>query len=83
MDIVGIVANPASGKDIRRLVARASVFDNQEKQAIVQRALAGMAGVIIIKLAALSIAGRVRIRSSARERAPGLMRARACIISRR
>jgi hypothetical protein len=39
--MLGIVANPASGKDVRRLVARASVFDNQEKQAIVRRALAG------------------------------------------
>jgi len=38
---VGIIANPASGKDIRRLVARASVFDNQEKRAIVRRAIAG------------------------------------------
>ncbi len=38
---VGIVANPASGKDIRRLVARASVFDNQEKRAIVRRVLVG------------------------------------------
>src|SRR5688572_3121106 len=38
---VGIIANPASGKDIRRLVARASVFDNQEKKAIVRRAVAG------------------------------------------
>ncbi len=28
---IGIVCNPASGKDIRRLTARASVFDNQEK----------------------------------------------------
>ena len=39
---VGILANPASGKDIRRLVARASVFDNQEKRAIVARCLAGL-----------------------------------------
>ena len=38
---LGIIANPASGKDIRRVVARASVFDNQEKQAICRRALAG------------------------------------------
>lgn len=38
---MGLVANPASGKDVRRLVARASVFDNQEKQAIVVRALTG------------------------------------------
>ena len=38
---LGIVVNPASGKDIRRLVARASVFDNQEKRAIVRRAIVG------------------------------------------
>ena len=43
MAIFGIVANPASGKDVRRLVARASVFDNQEKQAIVERAITGAA----------------------------------------
>ena len=41
MGVIGMVANPASGKDVRRLVARASVFDNQEKQAIVSRALIG------------------------------------------
>ena len=38
---LGILVNPASGKDLRRLVARASVFDNQEKRAIVRRAIAG------------------------------------------
>lgn len=38
---MGIVCNPASGKDIRRLTARASVFDNQEKLAIVRRAVLG------------------------------------------
>jgi predicted polyphosphate/ATP-dependent NAD kinase len=43
---IGIIANPASGKDVRRLVARASVFDNPEKQAIVQRVIAGMEGVL-------------------------------------
>lgn len=43
MGIVGLIANPASGKDVRRLVARASVFDNQEKGAILRRALAGIA----------------------------------------
>lgn len=41
MKPVGICCNPASGKDVRRLVARASVFDNQEKQAIVRRAVVG------------------------------------------
>jgi predicted polyphosphate/ATP-dependent NAD kinase len=38
---IGIVANPSSGKDIRRLVGKASVFDNREKQAIVRRAVVG------------------------------------------
>ncbi len=38
---IGIVANPASGKDIRRLVAHASVFDNNEKRNMVARALYG------------------------------------------
>ena len=38
---IGIVVNPSSGKDVRRLVARASVFDNREKGAIVRRAIVG------------------------------------------
>jgi predicted polyphosphate/ATP-dependent NAD kinase len=39
---VGIVANPASGRDIRRLVAGASVFGNAEKAAMVYRLLVGL-----------------------------------------
>lgn len=42
---VGIIANPASGKDIRRLVAHASVFDNEEKRNIVRRAVLGASAV--------------------------------------
>jgi hypothetical protein len=38
---VGIIANPVSGKDIRRLVAHGSVFDNQEKVRIARRLLTG------------------------------------------
>lgn len=45
MSFVGIIANPASGKDIRRLVAYGSVFDNQEKVRMVRRALLGLAAV--------------------------------------
>jgi hypothetical protein len=37
--VVGIVANPASGRDIRRLVAKASVFPIAEKANMVQRML--------------------------------------------
>jgi hypothetical protein len=39
---VGIIANPASGKDIRRLVAYGSVFDNNEKVNIVRRVVLGL-----------------------------------------
>lgn len=39
MTCVGIIANPASGKDIRRLVAHGSVFSNHEKVNIVRRIL--------------------------------------------
>ncbi|MDR3281264.1 MAG: NAD(+)/NADH kinase [Synergistaceae bacterium] len=37
--MIGIIANPASGKDIRRLVAQGTVFDNMEKVNIIQRIL--------------------------------------------
>jgi hypothetical protein len=39
---VGIIANPASGRDIRRLVAGASVFGNADKAGMVFRLLAGL-----------------------------------------
>ncbi len=42
MSVVGIIANPASGKDIRRLVAHGSIFDNQEKVNIARRVLLGL-----------------------------------------
>jgi hypothetical protein len=42
MTLVGIIANPASGRDIRRLVAHGSVFDNDEKTNIVRRVLLGL-----------------------------------------
>jgi predicted polyphosphate/ATP-dependent NAD kinase len=40
--IVGVIANPASGRDIRRLVAGASVFGNADKAGMVLRLLAGL-----------------------------------------
>lgn len=40
---IGIVANPASGRDIRRLVAQASVFPTAEKANMVRRLLAAFA----------------------------------------
>ena len=40
--MVGIIANPASGKDIRRLIASGTVVTNQEKINIVVRMLKAM-----------------------------------------
>jgi hypothetical protein len=45
MTAVGVIANPASGRDIRRLVAHGSVFDNDEKVSMVRRLLLGLAAV--------------------------------------
>jgi predicted polyphosphate/ATP-dependent NAD kinase len=39
---VGIIANPAAGKDIRRLVAQGRFVPNQEKVNILKRILAGL-----------------------------------------
>jgi len=41
MTSIGIIANPASGKDIRRLVSHATVIDNNEKINIVERIVLG------------------------------------------
>jgi predicted polyphosphate/ATP-dependent NAD kinase len=43
MSIVGIIANPSSGKDIRRIVAQAFLIGNREKSNIIRRALIGIA----------------------------------------
>jgi len=45
MSLVGIIANPSSGKDIRRLVSDASGFDNHHKANIVRRVLRGLAAI--------------------------------------
>jgi predicted polyphosphate/ATP-dependent NAD kinase len=42
MVTVGVIANPASGRDIRRLVAGASVFGNADKAGMVFRLLSGL-----------------------------------------
>jgi predicted polyphosphate/ATP-dependent NAD kinase len=53
---VGIVANPASGRDIRRLVAGASVFGNADKAGMVYRLLAGL-GAVGVRRALMMPAG--------------------------
>jgi predicted polyphosphate/ATP-dependent NAD kinase len=60
---VGIIANPMSGRDIRRLVARASVFPNAEKTSMILRltAAAGSLGVqrVLVSTDAFGIAAGV------------------------
>jgi hypothetical protein len=69
---VGIVANPMSGRDIRRLVAQASVFPNAEKTSMVVRLLAaaGAAGVerALLSTDGMGVAGGV-VRALAKRRA--------------
>jgi len=40
---VGIIANPAAGKDVRRIVTEATIVTAPEKVALLRRALAGLA----------------------------------------
>jgi predicted polyphosphate/ATP-dependent NAD kinase len=69
---IGVVANPMSGRDIRRLVAHASVFPNAEKTSMTLRliAAAGAAGVerVLMSTDAMGVAGGVR-RAQRRRRA--------------
>ena len=47
MSTVGIIANPAAGKDIRRLVAHGRFVPNHEKVNILKRVLSGLAGAAV------------------------------------
>ncbi len=61
--VVGVVANPMSGRDIRRLVAQASVLPNAEKTNMALRliAAAGATGVgrVLMSTDAMGVAGGV------------------------
>jgi NAD kinase len=52
--VVGIIANPASRKDIRRLVAFGSVYDNQEEINCISRILRGLDTLGIRQVPALA-----------------------------
>ena len=53
MSSVGVIANPASGRDVRRLVAGASVVDNAEKGAMVHRLMVGLGAVGVGRVIAM------------------------------
>jgi len=69
---IGIVANPMSGRDIRRLVAQASVFPNAEKTNMALRLIsaAGATGVerVLMSTDAMGVAGGV-LRAQGKRRA--------------
>jgi len=50
VSVAAILANPASGKDIRRLIAHGSVFDNQEKVRMVRRLILGLERAGVTKI---------------------------------
>jgi len=49
--LVGIIANPASGKDIRRLIAHATTTDNRGKISTLRRALIGLGAMGVKRVA--------------------------------
>ena len=53
MALVGIIANPAASKDIRRLVAQGRVVPDWEKVNIVRRAMLGLQSVGVEKVLAM------------------------------
>ncbi|MDN5796890.1 MAG: NAD(+)/NADH kinase [Intrasporangium sp.] len=74
---LAIVANPMSGRDIRRLVAHASVFPNTEKASMVQRLVraAGAVGVgrVLLSTDTMGVAREVRRRLDADRGRGGLV----------
>lgn len=59
MTSIGIIANPASGKDIRRLLSYATVTDNGEKINIVERIILGAQALGVEKIYMLSDFSRI------------------------
>src|SRR6266516_7020037 len=51
--LVGLIANPEAGHDIRRVVSHASTFNNQEKVYILRRVLTGLAAAGVERVAYL------------------------------
>jgi hypothetical protein len=60
--VVGILANPASGRDVRRLVAQASVFPMVEKSNMIQRILSALGSVGVGKVVMMPDTGGITAR---------------------
>ncbi len=63
MALVGIIANPAASKDIRRLVAQGRVVPDWEKVNIVKRALLGLEAVGIDQVVAMPDSSQLVMRA--------------------
>ena len=59
---VGILANPAAGRDIRRLVAQASVFPLSEKCNMIMRILTGLGTTGVGEVCMMPDAGGIAVR---------------------
>jgi len=67
LSTVGIIANPAAGKDIRRLVAHGRFISDQEKVNTIKRVMAGLDGAGVERALVMpdsSMLGRMAIESS-------------------
>ena len=59
--LVGLIVNPRSGQDIRRLVARASVFPNTEKAMMLQRVVTSLGAMGVGRVLAAVDQGGIAI----------------------
>jgi predicted polyphosphate/ATP-dependent NAD kinase len=73
--VVGVVANPLSGRDIRRLVTQASVFPTAEKASMIQRMLTAFEAVGVHRVLLSTDLGGISaavFRAVERQRSQGL-----------
>ena len=60
--VVGIVANPSSARDIRRLVANGALVTANDKVNMVKRALAGLGSVGVSRARSMTDLGGISAR---------------------
>ena len=71
MTRVGIIANPASGRDIRRLVALGTVVGIQDKVNTVRRVLAGLEAAGVEEIHMMPDAHEIGRQAKAKHERPG------------
>lgn len=64
MALVGVIANPAAGRDIRRLVAQGRVVPDWEKVNIIRRALLGVQSVGVGRVLAMPDSSHLVLRAA-------------------